>query len=454
MYDVFVIGGGPGGYVSAIRLAKNGFKVGLAEEKWLGGTCTNVGCIPTKALLFSSKIFSRVKEAKKFGITLQDPSISLSSVITRKDKVVLRLRKGIEYLLKKNKIDLFMERAKIVAKNKVLLEKSGKEIEAKNIIIATGSGPIKFPPFTDEDIWVSDDIFSLKEQPKSLVIIGGGVIGVEMATFFSTIGTEVKIVEIMPHILPTEDEDLAEAVRKNLTKKGVEIFESAKTEKVEKNGNGFKLYLDINGEKKEIEGEKVLLSVGRKANMGEDIEALGIETYKKGIVTDERMRTNVEGIYAVGDINGKFMLAHVAMKEGIVAADNISGKEAKMDYSAVPSVIFTDPEISVVGKREWELKKEGVEYKTGIFPVSASGKARTMEESEGFCKVIIDKEEKKILGIQMFAPEATDMVMESVMSIQFGFSPEKLLEAIHPHPTMTEIVMEATEAALGKSLHI
>jgi len=454
MYDVFVIGGGPGGYVSAIRLAKNGFKVGLAEEKWLGGTCTNVGCIPTKALLFSSKIFSRVKEAKKFGITLQDPSISLSSVITRKDKVVLRLRKGIEYLLKKNKIDLFMERAKIVAKNKVLLEKSGKEIEAKNIIIATGSSPIKFPPFTDEDIWVSDDIFSLKEQPKSLVIIGGGVIGVEMATFFSTIGTEVKIVEIMPHILPTEDEDLAEAVRKNLTKKGVEIFKSAKTEKVEKNGNGFKLYLDINGEKKEIEGEKILLSVGRKANMGEDIEALGIETYKKGIVTDERMRTNVEGIYAVGDINGKFMLAHVAMKEGIVAADNISGKEAKMDYSAVPSVIFTDPEISVVGKREWELKKEGVEYKTGIFPVSASGKARTMEESEGFCKVIIDKDEKKILGIQIFAPEATDMVMESVISIQFGFSPEKLLEAIHPHPTMTEIVMEATEAALGKSLHI
>lgn len=454
MYDLFVIGGGPGGYVSAIRAAKNGLKVGLAEEKWLGGTCTNVGCIPTKALLFSSKIFSKVKDAKKFGIILENPAISLASVIARKDKVVLRLIKGIEYLLKKNKIDLFMERAKIVSTGKVLLEKSRKEVEAKNIIIATGSSPIKFPPFTDEDIWVSDDIFSIKEQPKSLVIIGGGVIGVEMATFFSIIGTEVKVVEIMPHILPAEDEDLASAVKKNLEKKGVKIFESAKTESVEKTGNGFKLYLNINGEKKEVEGEKVLLSVGRKANLGEEIEKIGIETYKKGIVTNERMETSVKGIYAVGDVNGKFMLAHVAMKEGIVAAENISGKDAKMDYSAVPSVIFTDPEISVVGKREWELKKEGIEYKVGLFPVSASGKARTMEESEGFCKVIVDKEEKKILGIQMFAPEATDMVMESVMSVQFGFSPEKLLEAIHPHPTMTEIVMEATEVALGKSLHI
>ena len=454
MVDVFVIGGGPGGYVAAIKAAQLGLSVALAEEADMGGVCTNWGCIPTKTMLASSKLFTRMQEARKFGLTADNVGVDFGAVMTRKDQVVVRLRKGIEFLMKKNNIQVYRSRATLKDPTHVCIDATSEVVEAKNVIIATGSSPIKFPPFTDPGIWTSDDVFRNREQPKELVVIGGGVIGVEMATFFSAIGTKVAIVELMPHILPVEDEDVALALAATLKKRGITIITGAKTQSVTPTETGYSLTLDVNGATQEVHGDHVLLSIGRRSNVGPELEAAGIPLSKKGIVVDDHMRTSVPGVYAVGDVKGTYMLAHVAEKEGVVAAENIAGHDAHMVYTAVPSVVFTDPEISVVGKREYELKAEGIPYKAGTFPVSASGKARTMEESIGFAKVLAHAETHEILGIALYCPEATDLVMESVLAVQFGMTAEKLLQAIHPHPTMTEIIMEATEGSIGLPLQL
>jgi dihydrolipoamide dehydrogenase len=454
MVDIFVIGGGPGGYVAAIKAAQLGLSVALAEEADMGGVCTNWGCIPTKTMLASSKLFTRMQEARKFGLTADNVGVDFGAVMTRKDQVVVRLRKGIEFLMKKNNIQVYKSRATLKDPTHVCIDATGEVVEAKNVIIATGSSPIKFPPFTDPGIWTSDDVFRNREQPKELVVIGGGVIGVEMATFFSAIGTKVTIVELMPHILPVEDEDVALALAATLKKRGITIITGAKTQSVTPTETGYSLTLDVNGATQEVHGDHVLLSIGRRSNVGPELEATGITLSKKGIVVDDHMRTSVPGVYAVGDVKGTYMLAHVAEKEGVVAAENIAGHDAHMVYTAVPSVVFTDPEISVVGKREYELKAEGIPYKAGTFPVSASGKARTMEESIGFAKVLTHAKTHEILGIALYCPEATDLVMESVLAVQFGMTAEKLLEAIHPHPTMTEMIMEATEGSIGLPLQM
>ncbi len=454
MVDVFVIGGGPGGYVAAIKAAQLGLSVALAEQADMGGTCTNWGCIPTKTMLASSKLLTRMQEARKFGLNAENVSADFGAIMRRKDQVVVRLRKGIEYLMKKNRIQVYASHAELQDAGHVRITTTGETVEAKNVILATGSAPVKFPPFTDPGIWTSDDVFRNAEQPKELVIIGGGVIGVEMATFFSAVGTKVTIVELMPHILPAEDEDVAQALTATFKKRGVTIMTGANTEAVTKTATGYTLNLNIGGTKQEITAGKVLLSIGRRATIGNDVISAGVTTTKKGVVVDDHMRTSVPGIYAIGDIKGTYMLAHVAEREGIVAVENIAGKDTHVVYNAVPSVVFTDPEISVVGKRENELKAEGIPYKAGSFPVSASGKARTMEESTGFAKVLTHAETHEILGIALYCPEATDCVMESVLAVQFGMKAEKLLEAIHPHPTMTEMIMEATEGSIGASLQL
>ena len=454
MVDLMVIGGGPGGYVAAIKAAQLGLSVALAEQAAMGGACTNAGCIPTKTMLASSRLLTRMEEAQKFGLHAEAVTFDFAAVMSHKDQVVLRLRKGIEYLMKKNRIQVYASHATLRDPTHVLLDATGEVVEARNIIIATGSVPARFPPFTDPGIWTSDDLFRISDQPKSLVIIGGGVIGVEMATFFSAIGTEVTIVELMPHILPAEDEDLARMLTATLQKWGVHIVTGAKTQTVVTDNEGYQLTLEVNGETQEVHGQHVLLSIGRKAVIGPELSALGIATTSKGIVVDDHMRTSLPGIYAVGDVKGTFMLAHVAEREGVVAAENIAGRESRMEYTAVPSVVFTDPEISIVGKREAELRAEGTPYRVGTFPVSASGKARTMEESVGFAKVLVHAETHHVLGMALYCPEATDLVMESVLAVQLGLTAEQLLEAIHPHPTMTEMVLEATEASIGLPLQM
>ncbi|MCX6084285.1 MAG: dihydrolipoyl dehydrogenase [Caldiserica bacterium] len=454
MVDVFIIGGGPGGYVAAIKAAQLGLSVSLAEQADMGGVCTNWGCIPTKTMLASSKLLTRMQEARKFGLTAESVGADFGAIMARKDQVVVRLRKGIEYLMKKNHVQVYASRATLRDATHVCIDATGEVIQGKNVIIATGSSPIKFPPFTDPGIWTSDDVFRNREQPKELVVIGGGVIGVEMATFFGAIGTKVTIVELMPHILPVEDEDVAQALTATLKKRGITIITGATTQSVIPTEGGYALTLDVNGTRQELHGDRVLLSIGRRSNVGPELEAAGITVSKKGIVVDDHMRTSVPGVYAVGDVKGAYMLAHVAEKEGVVAAENIAGHNARMVYTAIPSVVFTDPEISVVGKREYELKAEGIPYKVGTFPVTASGKARTMEENTGFAKVLAHAETHEILGIALYCAEATDLVMESVLAVQFGMTAEKLLQAIHPHPTMTEMVMEATEGSIGLPLQL
>lgn len=454
MVDVFVIGGGPGGYVAAIKAAQLGLSVALAEQADMGGTCTNWGCIPTKTMLASSKLFSRMQKAGSLGITADAVSVDYGAVMARKNQVVTRLRKGIEYLMKKNGVRVYAGRATLQDPTHIRIDTVGEIIEARNVIIATGSSPVRFAPFTDAGIWTSDDVFRSTERPRELVIIGGGVIGVEMATFFATIGTKVTIVELMPHILPTEDEDLALALDANLRKHGVAIVTGARTETVTQTATGYALRLDVGGKPLEIVGERVLLSIGRTANIDPTLAAVGVAVSAKGVIVDDHMQTSVPGVYAIGDVKGTWMLAHVAEKEGIIAAENIAGKNVTMDYSAVPSVIFTDPEISVVGKRESDLKTTGTPYRAGTFPVSASGKARTMDESVGFAKVLSHAETHEILGIALYCPEATDLVMESVLAVRRGMTAEMLLEAIHPHPTMTEMIMEATEGSIGQPIQL
>ncbi len=453
MYDVVVIGSGPGGYVSAIKSAQLGKSVAIVEKGDLGGTCTNRGCIPTKALLAATHLFEEVKtKGARLGVKVEGLSYDIDKIFRHMITNINMSKKGIDYLLKKNKITLYKGKAVITSRNTVEVPESKEKIEAKNIVIATGSYPSLFPPFSEIDgIWTSDDVFAMKELPKSLLIVGGGVIGCEMATFFGRMGVEVHIFEIMEHILPTEDADTAEIIRKSLKKMGVKIYESSKVKDVKREESGFLVISETPSGDIEVKVDKVLVSVGRRANIGDDIKALGIEV-EKGIVTDKHMRTNIPNIFAIGDVRGAIMLAHTAMYEGIVAAENIAGIDTEMDYRAVPSVVFTSPEIGSVGVREKDIEKGKV--KVGKFPLMANGKARVLLEREGFAKVIVDKDTEEVIGFTVVGPNATEMVMEGVVAIQNRLKLEQLIRSIHPHPTLSEMVLGALEMAEGSAIHM
>lgn len=453
MYDTVVIGGGPGGYVCAIRLAQLGKKVALVEKAHLGGTCTNVGCIPTKALLTTAHLFTELEEkARKFGVKTGEAEYDLSQAMKHVRKSITASRKGIEFLLKKNGVYFLNGTAVIEDPNTILVEELNKRIQARNLVLAHGSVPVMFSPFDKVGgVWTSDDVFNMKELPKSIVIIGGGVIGVEFSTYFSSVGTKVYLIELLEHILPSEDEDVAAEVKKSLTKRGVEVNESTKVVSVELTDFGYRLTAQKREEELVFEGEKILLAVGRKPNIPEDVKALGIKI-ERGVVTNEHMRTNADNIYAVGDIRGQIMLAHTAMQEGIVAAHNIAGEEKTIDHSAVPSIIFSNPEVAVVGAREKDL--EGEDIIVAKFPVSANGRARTMEERNGFAKVIVNAETNVILGLAIVSPSATEMIMEGVVAVKNRLRLHQLLDSIHPHPTLTETILGALEGAEDMAIHI
>ncbi|MGC8820897.1 MAG: dihydrolipoyl dehydrogenase [Fervidobacterium sp.] len=454
MLDTVIIGGGPGGYVCAIKLAQYGKKVALVERENLGGTCTNWGCIPTKALLTSTHMFEEIKEkADKLGLRVSIEAFELSKIMAHASKNIMMSRKGIEYLMKKNNVTVIKGTGEVVNKNKVRIKESGEELECKNLVLAHGSIPVVFPPFSEvEGIWTSNDVFLMKELPESLLIIGGGVIGVEFATFFSSLGVRVKIVELADHILPNEDEDVVEEIKKAFVRKGVQIQEKSKVTNVEKIDNNFKVTIvDREGNESVEEFNKVLLAVGRKPNIPEDVKALGVEI-DKGVKTDNCMRTNIDGVYAIGDIRGQIMLAHVAMYEGVVAAKNIVGIDTRIDYSAVPSIIFTNPEIASTGVKEKDVDKESV--KISKFPLSANGRARTMLENIGFVKIIADKQTEKVLGMSIVSPVATELIMEGVIAIKNKLTAHQLEESIHPHPTLSETTLGALEGITGLSIHL
>jgi len=453
MYDAIVIGGGPGGYVCAIRLSQLGKKVALVEKEYLGGTCTNWGCIPTKAMLTSAHLFSEIKDkSKRLGVDVSDLNYRLDGIMSHMNRTVTTSRKGIELLLKKNGVDFFNDKAVVKDPHNVLLEKNNSLLEAKNIVLANGSEPSMFPPFSKvEGMWTSNDVFKLAEMPSSLAIVGGGVIGVEFATFFSTFGVKTTIVELADHILPYEDTDVAEEIRKVLKKKGVTILEKTKVVSVEKLDKGY--LLNTTGDEEiTIEAEKVLVAVGRRAVLSDDIKNLGLEIVR-GVVTDRLMKTSVQGVYAIGDIRAGIMLAHVASYEGIVAAHNIAGEELEMDYSAVPSIIFSSPEVASTGLKESDLKDRS-DVVVSRFPLSANGRARTILESSGFVKVLAEHGTGRVLGMSIVSPSATDLIMEAVIAVKNGLTVEQLENSIHPHPTLSETVLGALEGIEGKSIHI
>jgi dihydrolipoamide dehydrogenase len=446
-----VIGAGPGGYVAAVKLAQHGKRVAVVEKSFVGGTCTNWGCIPTKALLTSAHLLRNIIEkGAELGVLAENVSFDFSKMKNHMNKVVMASRKGIEYLFKKNKIELINGEAIVESPNSVKVQ--DRKIEAKHLVIATGSVPTLFPPFNEiVGIWTSDDVFRMERLPESVLIVGGGVIGVELATFFSSLNVKVIIVELLDHILPNEDADAAQLVAKTLKRRGVEIYESSKVTSVQPIENGYRSIIETKEGQLEKTTEKVVVAVGRRPKIGEDLKAVGL-AIEKGIKTDETMLTNLPNVYAVGDVRGRIMLAHVAMYEAVVAAENICGKPAKMDYSAVPSVIFSEPEVASVGVKEKDVDPSTV--KIFSYPLMANGRARTMLEKEGFAKFIADAKTGRILGATIVGPYATELIMEATVAVRNGLTAEQLERTIHPHPTLSETLLGAIEGVVDRPIHL
>jgi len=457
--NIVIIGAGPGGYVAAIRAAQLGAKVTVIEDTEVGGTCLNRGCIPTKAIITSAEVLDKVKNAHEFGLEIRgDISFSLEKIIERKDKVVGTLVKGIKGLFKGSGIELLegrgivlnLERVKVILK-----DGSEKEIEADKIIIATGSRPLNIPtfPFDGERILSSDDILKLKGVPKSLIIIGAGVIGCEFANIFRSLGTEIIMVEMMPHAVSTEDEEISEALERELKKRKIKLILNTKVEKVMKEDEGVVATLTDGSE---VHAEKILVSIGRAFNTENiGLEEVGVKKGKRGeILVNNKMETNIPGIYAIGDVVGGMMLAHVASTEGLVAAENALGGSRSIDYKVVPSGIFTNPEIGSVGMREKDAIEKGYNIKIGHFPFRALGKAHVSGEISGVVKVIANAKDDKVLGVHIIGPHATDLIHEAALAIKIGATVKDIAHTIHAHPTFSEAIMEASEDVHDMAIHI
>lgn len=454
---VAVIGGGPGGYVAAIKAAMLGAEVTVIEKRKVGGTCLNVGCIPTKALLASSSLISSIKEAKDFGIHINgEVESNFDDIMNRKNKVVSQLISGIEFLFEKRGIKLVNGFGKLVDTNKIEVNKedgSKELVEADKIILANGSQPVILPmfPYDGDKIITSDEALNLKDVPKSLLIVGGGVIGCEFGQFFRALGTEVTIVEMFDQLLPLEDKDVAKQLQRQFKKDKIKVMTGVKIEKCEIVDNEVVATLS-NG--KEVKAEKALLSIGRKPYLDNSgIEDIRIELERGKVIVNENLETNVKGIYAIGDIINTPFLAHVASKEGLVAAQNaVCGNSKTVNYAAVPRCVYTEPEVAGVGKTEKELQENGIEYNTGQFDFRALGKAQAIGHFQGFIKILADKNDK-IIGASIVGPHATDLLTELSLAVHLGLTVEEVGDVIHAHPTLSEGIMEALHDVHGECVH-
>lgn len=464
-YDVTVIGSGPGGYVAAIRCAQLGLKTAIVEKyNSLGGTCLNVGCIPSKALLDSSEHYHNASHTfKEHGIDLENLKVNFGQMIQRKREVVSQTVQGIDFLMKKNKIDVKTGLGSFVDKNTIkITAEDGKEeqITTKNTIIATGSKPgtLPFIKIDKEKIITSTEALDLKEIPKHLIVIGGGVIGLELGSVYSRIGSEVTVVEYMDRLIPGMDGTMSKELQRVLKKQGFNFNLSTKVTSVERSGDEVVVKAeDKKGKEVEIKGDYCLVSVGRVPyTKGLGLEKVGIETDKAGrIEVDEHLRTGVEGIYAIGDVIKGAMLAHKAEEEGVFAAETIAGQKPHINYLLIPGVVYTWPEVASVGYTEEQLKENGRAYKVGSFPFKASGRARASMDLEGQVKVLADKATDEILGVHMTGPRAADMIAEAVVAMEYRASAEDVARMSHAHPTFTEALKEACLAATGdRALHI
>ena len=456
-YDVLILGGGPGGYVAAIKAAQLGAKVAVVEKERLGGVCLNWGCIPTKTLLKTAKLYKDIQRAETFAIVGIDKSsikVDWKLLLKRKDRIVDRLVSGIYTLFKKNKIDLYEGKGTILNKNQI--EVNGEIITGKNLIIAIGAGDSS-PSIPGLDDLVksgkvinSKGALQLEEIPKDLVIVGGGVIAVEFATLFNALGSNVTIIQRSNRILSAVESEMVSTLEKQLKREGIKILTSTRLLSFSDDG----VKIDHKGEEKTIKGDKYLVSLGVKPDLSQ-VKNLDLEINDKGyIVTNNKMETSIKGVYAIGDLNGRYALAHVASAEGIVAAENIMGRESTLNYNIVPQCVYTFPELASVGLTEEEAKNKGHDYTVSKFPLAANGKALAEGESSGFIKIISDNQYGEILGIHIMASHATDMIAEAVTAMQLEGTVYDLAKAIHPHPTLSEIVMEAALGAIDRPIHI
>ena len=457
--DTLVVGAGPGGYVAAIRAAQLGQKVTIVDKADLGGTCLNVGCIPSKALIQAGHLAEAAKGNEDIGIKTENVSVDFSKVQEWKGNIVNRLTSGVESLLKGNKVDIVKGEVYFVDNNhaKVMDEKQSQTYTFNNCIIATGSTPIEIPsfPFSDR-VLDSTGGLNLKEIPKSLVVIGGGYIGTELGSAYANFGTKVTIIEGEKEILGGFEKQMTAVVKKRLKKKDVEIVTSAMAKGVEESDSGVKVTYEADGAEKTVEADYVLVTVGRKPNTKEiGLEQVGIEVDDRGLIKiDKQCRTNVDNIYAIGDIVAGLPLAHKASYEGIVAAEAISGKKSEIDYIGMPAVVFSDPEMASVGYTEQEAKDEGIKIKASKFPFAANGRALSLNESDGFLKLITREEDGLVIGGQIVGANASDMIAEIGLAIEAGMTAEDIALTVHAHPTLGEITMEAAEVALGTPIHM
>jgi dihydrolipoamide dehydrogenase len=467
-YDVIVLGSGPGGYPAAIRASQLGFKVAIIEKESLGGICLNWGCIPTKALLKSAQVFEYLKHSSNYGISASDVKADFGGVIKRSRGVADKMSKGIQFLMKKNKIDVVMGFGKIKAKGQVEVtaaDGTKQIVEGKYIVIATGGRSKELPNLKQDGKKVIGyrEAMSLPDQPKSMIIVGSGAIGVEFAYFYNSLGTKVTVVEFLPRIVPVEDEDISKELEKQFKKQGIDVMTNASVESVDTSGNGVKAQVKKqDGSTITLEADIVLSAVGVVANIENiGLEENGIKTEKGKIIVDAYQQTSVPGIYAIGDCSPGQALAHVASKEGINAAEHMAYNEKKahhlpdvMDYNNIPGCTYCSPEIASVGYTEKAAKEAGYELKIGKFPFMASGKASAAGALEGFVKVIYDAKYGELLGCHMIGMNVTEFIVEAVVARKLETTAHEILNAIHPHPTMSEGLKEATAAAYGEAIDI
>ena len=455
-YDVIVLGSGPGGYVTAIRASQLGLKTAIVEKESLGGVCLNWGCIPTKALLKSAQVFDYLKHADSYGLTVKEFDKDFGKVIERSRGVAEGMSKGVQFLMKKNKIEVISGFGKIKPGKKVDVD--GKEYSADHIIIATGARSRELPNLKQDGKKVIGyrEAMTLKKQPKSMIVVGSGAIGVEFAHFYNSMGTEVTIVEFLPNLVPLEDEDVSKQFERSFKKAGIKVMTNSSVEKLDTSGKLVKATVKTSKGEETLEAEIVLSAVGIASNLENiGLEDVGIVTDKGKIMVNDWYQTNIPGYYAIGDVVPGPALAHVASAEGITCVEKIAGLHVEpIDYGNIPGCTYASPEIASVGMTEKQAKEAGYELKVGKFPFSASGKASASGEKDGFVKVIFDAKYGEWLGCHMIGAGVTDMIAEAVLGRKLETTGHEVLKAIHPHPTMSEAVMEAVADAYGEVIHL
>ncbi len=459
-YDLIILGSGPGGYVAAIRASQLGLKTAIIEKESLGGICLNWGCIPTKALIKSAEVFDYLKHAEDYGLKIKEYDKDFNAVVNRSRNVANTMSKGVNFLMKKNKIDVIIGHGTLLPGKKVLVqsENEEKEVSAEHIIIATGARARELTNLKPDGKKIIEyrKAMTLEKQPKKMVIVGSGAIGVEFAYFYNAMGTEVTIVEYQPRIVPVEDEDISKQMEKIFVKSGIKVLTSSEVKEVQENGKTLKVIIEKDGKSSDIDADVVLSAVGIKANIENiGLEELGVNVENDKIVVDSFYNTNVPGYYAIGDVTGGQSLAHVASAEGIICVEKIAGLDVdKLDYENIPGCTYSQPEIASVGLTELQAKEKGYELKVGKFPFTASGKAQASGTPDGFIKVIFDAKYGEWLGCHMIGSGVTDMIAEAVLGRKLETTGHEVLKSVHPHPTMSEAVMEAVADAYDEVIHL